>query len=199
MAANWVNWGWAENHWPPGNPAVHESDAGLCKRDVFFLGDWRQLGLNSNKIAKGSNAGTELRKAARKPVSPQLSFTPFLHPFIDPLHRLPFPSPVPSASLLSRPSAFPMASLDISPEIGRSYQKLVSGPAPKQPSPTYAQWAVFSVSAPLQNAFVQSSSKSSTLKVHASGGLWRVSRDVPPCSVTYTFFFGALQRASWKT
>ncbi|KAF8250497.1 hypothetical protein K440DRAFT_640065 [Wilcoxina mikolae CBS 423.85] len=62
-----------------------------------------------------------------------------------------------------------MASLDISPEIGRSYQKLVSGPAPNKPSPTYAQWAVFSVSAPLQNAFVQSSAKASTLKVHTAG------------------------------
>ncbi|KAI5804946.1 hypothetical protein EDC01DRAFT_641447 [Geopyxis carbonaria] len=61
-----------------------------------------------------------------------------------------------------------MASLDISPEIGRSYQKIVSGPAPNKPSPTYAQWAVFSVSAPLQNAFVQSS-KASVLKVHTAG------------------------------
>jgi hypothetical protein len=63
-----------------------------------------------------------------------------------------------------------MASLDISPEIGRSYQKLVNGAAANKPSPTYAQWAVFSVSAPLQNAFVQSSAKASTLKVHAAGG-----------------------------
>lgn len=63
-----------------------------------------------------------------------------------------------------------MASLDISPEIGRSYQKIVSGSIPNKPSPTYAHWAVFSVSAPLQNAFVQSStSKASTLKVHTAG------------------------------
>ncbi|KAI5846156.1 hypothetical protein BZA05DRAFT_357600 [Tricharina praecox] len=62
-----------------------------------------------------------------------------------------------------------MSSLDISPEIGRAYQKLVSGSAPNKPSPTYAQWAVFSVSVPLQNAFVQSSAKASTLKVHAAG------------------------------
>ncbi|TGZ77370.1 hypothetical protein EX30DRAFT_323688 [Ascodesmis nigricans] len=62
-----------------------------------------------------------------------------------------------------------MSSLDISPEIGRSYQKIVNGPAINKPSPTYAQWAVFSVSAPLQNAFVQSSGKASTLKVHTAG------------------------------
>ncbi|KAA8908643.1 hypothetical protein FN846DRAFT_906069 [Sphaerosporella brunnea] len=62
-----------------------------------------------------------------------------------------------------------MASLDISPEIGRSYQKIVTGPAPTKPSPTYAQWAVFSVSAPLQNAFVQSSAKASILKVQTAG------------------------------
>jgi hypothetical protein len=74
-----------------------------------------------------------------------------------------------------------MASLDISPEIGRSYQKLVSGPAPNKPSPTYAQWAVFSVSAPLQNAFVQSSVKASTLKIHTAGG-------------TSTFLVSELQR-----
>lgn len=62
-----------------------------------------------------------------------------------------------------------MASLDIPPEIGRSYHKVVSGSAPTKSSPTYAQWAVFSVSAPLQNAFVQSS-KASVLKVHTAGG-----------------------------
>lgn len=65
-----------------------------------------------------------------------------------------------------------MASLDISPQIGRSYQTLVSSPAPANKSPTYAQWAVFAVSAPLQNAFVASSaSKASTLKVHSTGGI----------------------------
>lgn len=83
-----------------------------------------------------------------------------------------------------------MASLDISPEIGRSYQKLVSGPAPNKPSPTYAQWAVFSVSAPLQSAFVQSSSKSSTLKVHASGGLWREIPSTPRAVLLTPFSWG---------
>lgn len=63
-----------------------------------------------------------------------------------------------------------MASLDISPEIGRSYKTLVSSPAPANKSPTHAQWAVFAVSVPLQNAFVASStSKASTLKVHSTG------------------------------
>lgn len=63
-----------------------------------------------------------------------------------------------------------MASLDIQPEIGRAYQKIVSGAPFNKPSSTYAQWAVFSVSAPLQNAFVQSSAKASTLKVQSAGG-----------------------------
>lgn len=64
-----------------------------------------------------------------------------------------------------------MASLDISPQIGRSYQTLISSPAPANKSSTYAQWAVFAVSVPLQNAFVASSaSKASTLKVHSTGG-----------------------------
>lgn len=64
-----------------------------------------------------------------------------------------------------------MASLDISPEIGRSYKTLISSQVPANKSPTYGQWAVFAVSAPLQNAFVASSaSKASTLKVHSTGG-----------------------------
>lgn len=65
-----------------------------------------------------------------------------------------------------------MASLDINPQIGRAYQTLISSPAPANKSPTYAQWAVFAVSAPLQNAFITSSgSKASTLKVHSTGGI----------------------------
>ncbi|KAG0637958.1 hypothetical protein HOY80DRAFT_907008 [Tuber brumale] len=62
-----------------------------------------------------------------------------------------------------------MASLDISHEIGRSYQTLVNSPPANKPSATYAQWAVFTVSAPLVNAFVAASaSKASVLKVHST-------------------------------
>lgn len=69
-----------------------------------------------------------------------------------------------------------MASLDISHEIGRSYQALVSSPPPNNPSSTYAQWAVFSVSTPLTSAFVAASAtKASVLKVHSTAGS---SRDI---------------------
>ncbi|RPA98035.1 hypothetical protein L873DRAFT_1790559 [Choiromyces venosus 120613-1] len=62
-----------------------------------------------------------------------------------------------------------MTSLDISHEIGRSYQTLVNSPPANKPSATYAQWAVFTVSAPLVNAFVAASaSKASVLKVHST-------------------------------
>ncbi|KAG0124710.1 hypothetical protein HOY82DRAFT_617655 [Tuber indicum] len=62
-----------------------------------------------------------------------------------------------------------MASLDISHEIGRSYQTLVNSPPANKPSATFAQWAVFTVSTPLVNAFVAASaSKASVLKVHST-------------------------------
>ncbi|KAL7276374.1 actin binding protein [Rhizina undulata] len=61
-----------------------------------------------------------------------------------------------------------MSSLDIAPQIGHSYQKLVSSPPVNKPSSTYAQWAVFSISTPLQNTFIRSS-KASTLNVHSTG------------------------------
>lgn len=69
-----------------------------------------------------------------------------------------------------------MASLDISHEIGRSYQTLVNSPPASKPSATYAQWAVFTVSAPLVNAFVAgSASKASVLKVHTTAGSFPIS------------------------
>ncbi|KAH7413327.1 hypothetical protein BKA64DRAFT_703432 [Cadophora sp. MPI-SDFR-AT-0126] len=69
-----------------------------------------------------------------------------------------------------------MASLNTStngPSIKSSYQGVVNSPAPSGPqasSPTYGQWAVFSVSAPLVNAFQQDSGgKESILKVQSTG------------------------------
>jgi hypothetical protein len=70
-----------------------------------------------------------------------------------------------------------MASLNTStngPSIKSSYQGVVNSTAPSGPaasSPTYGQWAVFSVSAPLVNAFQQDSrGKESVLKVQSTGG-----------------------------
>jgi hypothetical protein len=70
-----------------------------------------------------------------------------------------------------------MASLNTSingPSIKSSYQGVVNSPVPSGPaasSPTYGQWAVFSVSAPLINAFQQDSGgKESVLKVQSTGG-----------------------------
>jgi hypothetical protein len=70
-----------------------------------------------------------------------------------------------------------MASLNLSangPSITKSYQSVVnaapaSGAAAS--SATYGQWAVFTVSAPLVNAFQQDSGgKESVLKVQSTGG-----------------------------
>ncbi|KAI9053867.1 hypothetical protein LZ554_002814 [Drepanopeziza brunnea f. sp. 'monogermtubi'] len=69
-----------------------------------------------------------------------------------------------------------MASLNTStngPSIKSSYQGVVNSSAPSGPqasSPTYGQWAVFSVSAPLVNAFQpDSGGKESILKVQSTG------------------------------
>jgi len=69
-----------------------------------------------------------------------------------------------------------MASLNTStngPSIKSSYQGVVNSAAPSGPaasSPTYGQWALFSVSAPLVNAFQQDSGgKESVLKVQSTG------------------------------
>ena len=69
-----------------------------------------------------------------------------------------------------------MATLNTSadgPAITRSYQAIVNAPNPSGPaasSPTYGQWAVYSVQAPLANAFQQESGKDSVLKVFRTGG-----------------------------
>lgn len=70
-----------------------------------------------------------------------------------------------------------MATLNLStngPSISNSYQSVIKSPAPSGPaskSPTYGQWAVFSVSAPLANAFQpDTGGKESLLKVQSTGG-----------------------------
>lgn len=68
-----------------------------------------------------------------------------------------------------------MASLNTSsngPNITRSYQNVVNAPPPAGPqasSPTYAQWALFTVAAPLVSAFQQDGGKESVLKVQTTG------------------------------
>ncbi|KAI0004665.1 hypothetical protein F4779DRAFT_70382 [Xylariaceae sp. FL0662B] len=66
-----------------------------------------------------------------------------------------------------------MASLNLSingPSIKSSYQGVVNAPAPPSgSSSTYAHWALFSVQAPLVNAFQDTGSKESVLKVQTTG------------------------------
>ncbi|KAF4976535.1 hypothetical protein FZEAL_6807 [Fusarium zealandicum] len=65
-----------------------------------------------------------------------------------------------------------MASLNLSingPSIKSSYNGVVNGPPPSSESPTYAHWALFSVQAPLMNAFQDSGAKESILKVQSTG------------------------------
>ncbi|KAJ3556749.1 hypothetical protein NPX13_g10071 [Xylaria arbuscula] len=66
-----------------------------------------------------------------------------------------------------------MASLNLSvngPSIKSSYQGVINAPAPPAgSSSTYGQWALFSVQAPLANAFQDNSSKESVLKVQSTG------------------------------
>ncbi|KAI9782080.1 MAG: hypothetical protein M1839_005426 [Geoglossum umbratile] len=69
-----------------------------------------------------------------------------------------------------------MATLNLStngPSITRSYQSIVNSAPPSGPaasSQTYGQWAIFSVSAPLVNAFTQDAGgKESVLKVQSTG------------------------------
>ncbi|ROW16257.1 hypothetical protein VPNG_01816 [Cytospora leucostoma] len=65
-----------------------------------------------------------------------------------------------------------MASLNLSingPSIKSSYQGVVNSTLPKSDSPTYAQWALFTVQAPLLNAFQDGGAKESILKVQDKG------------------------------
>jgi len=66
-----------------------------------------------------------------------------------------------------------MASLNLSinsPSIKSSYQGVIGANLPSSSSPTFAQWALFSVQAPLLNAFQDSAAKASILKVESTGG-----------------------------
>jgi hypothetical protein len=80
-----------------------------------------------------------------------------------------------------------MASLNLSvngPSIRSSYQAVVNGPGLSSNSSTYAQWALFSVQAPLLNAFQDTGSKESVLKVESTGGkhsrVYQVPRQPQP-------------------
>jgi hypothetical protein len=70
-----------------------------------------------------------------------------------------------------------MSSLNLSingPSITKSYQSVLNAPlaaGPAAASPTYGQWAIFSVAAPLANAFQQDSGKESVMKVQSTGGM----------------------------
>ncbi|KAL1883839.1 hypothetical protein VTK73DRAFT_7627 [Phialemonium thermophilum] len=65
-----------------------------------------------------------------------------------------------------------MASLNLSingPSIKSSYQAVVNSQLPSSSSPTYGQWVLLSVQAPLLNAFQDNAAKESILKVESKG------------------------------
>jgi hypothetical protein len=70
-----------------------------------------------------------------------------------------------------------MASLNLStngPSITKSYQSIINAPPPNNAasaSPTYGQWAVYSVAAPLVSAFQQDGGKESIMKLQTTGGV----------------------------
>lgn len=64
-----------------------------------------------------------------------------------------------------------MATLNTSIEgaaISKAYQAVVEAPL-AAPSPTYAQWAIYAVQAPLASSFQNDSGKESVLKVFRTG------------------------------
>lgn len=66
-----------------------------------------------------------------------------------------------------------MASLNLSingPSIKSSYQGVINGPGLSSTSATAARWALFTVQAPLVNAFQSAAAKESILKVESTGG-----------------------------
>ena len=85
-------------------------------------------------------------------------------------HRIPPPNSPPNTP------HYTMASLNTStngPNITRSYQNVINTPPPsgaQSQSPTYGQWAVFVVTAPLVSAFQNEGGKESVLKVQSTGG-----------------------------
>ena len=85
-----------------------------------------------------------------------------------------------------------MASLNTStngPAITSSHQRILSSPPPTSNSPTHAMWALFSVSAPLQNAFAASSTSESVLKVSGtdSGDLAELIEDFNDGRIQFAF------------
>lgn len=69
-----------------------------------------------------------------------------------------------------------MSALNLSQDgtaINKSYQTVVDSTLPSggaAVSPTYGQWAIYSVQAPLAGAFQSDSGKESVLKVFRTGG-----------------------------
>lgn len=84
-----------------------------------------------------------------------------------------------------------MASLNTSlngPAIKSSYAGVVNGQVPASNSPSAARWALFSVQSPLANAFQDSGSKESVLKVQSTGGTYYVIlRPAEPISANCWF------------
>ena len=94
-----------------------------------------------------------------------------------------------------------MATLNLSTNgtsISKSYQSVVSSPAPTGPaaaSPTYGQWAIYSVSTPLVSAFQQDAGgKESVLKVQSTGGMPSLLTPARACLSS-----DLAQRESWST
>lgn len=82
-----------------------------------------------------------------------------------------------------------MASLNLSsngPSIKSSYSGVVNSQIPASGSPTHAQWALFSVQAPLMSAFQDSGAKESVLKVESTGGTTDRSRPPRVLALTRT-------------
>ncbi|KAG9253603.1 uncharacterized protein F5Z01DRAFT_149049 [Emericellopsis atlantica] len=85
-----------------------------------------------------------------------------------------------------------MSSLNTSingPSIKSSYAGVVNGPALSSSSPTYAQWALFTVQAPLANAFQDNGNKESVLKVQDTGDgeLSELNEDFSEGRIQYAF------------
>lgn len=95
-----------------------------------------------------------------------------------------------------------MASLNLStngPSIKSSYQGVVNRELPKSDSPTYALWALFTVQAPLMNAFQAGSATESVLKVETKGGERGPSLNHPYLAVIIMLTVYSNQMASLPT
>lgn len=95
-----------------------------------------------------------------------------------------------------------MASLNLStngPSIKSSYQGVVNRELQKSDSPTYALWALFTVQAPLMNAFQAGSTTESVLKVETKGGEHSPDSNHPPTPVVIMLTSHSWQMASLPT